>query len=93
MKAKLFYACLFIMFAAGVLGSSSVQREEPVDALFLENVEALAHYEYDPMCPNGCVMVVFVAYGILKYDFYETGVSRFAIPFAVYFLFHRNRCG
>ena len=43
------------MFAAGVLGSSSVQREEPVDALFLENVEALAHYEYDPMCPNGCL--------------------------------------
>ena len=55
MKAKLFYACLFIMFAAGVLGSSSVQREEPVDTLFLENVEALAHYEYDPMCPNGCL--------------------------------------
>ena len=47
MKTKSFYVCLFIMLAASiVVGNSSVQREEPVDALFLENVEALADGEY-----------------------------------------------
>lgn len=42
MKAKFFYVCLLILFVANMFVSSSAQPEEPVDALLLENVEALA---------------------------------------------------
>ena len=42
MKLKLFYVCLLVLFVANIFVSSSAQPEEPVDALLLENVEALA---------------------------------------------------
>lgn len=43
MKAKLFfYVCLLMQFASNRFVSSSVQPEEPVDGLLLENVEVLA---------------------------------------------------
>lgn len=46
MKAKFFYVCLLILFVANMFVSSSAQPEEPVDALLLENVEALADGEH-----------------------------------------------
>lgn len=46
MKLKLFYVCLLILFVANIFVSSSAQPEEPVDALLLENVEALADGEH-----------------------------------------------
>lgn len=42
MKLKLFYVCLLVLFVANIFVISSAQPEEPVDALLLENVEALA---------------------------------------------------
>ena len=46
MKLKLFYVCLLVLFVANIFVSSSAQPEEPVDALLLENVEALADGEH-----------------------------------------------
>lgn len=46
MKLKLFYVCLLVLFVANIFVSSSAQLEEPVDALLLENVEALADGEH-----------------------------------------------
>ena len=41
--------------AVASYGVYTNQAKETMSDVMLANVEALAHYEYDPMCPNGCL--------------------------------------
>lgn len=55
MKKKILFISLWLTVAIAVSYQWSVSKKYSLDSLVLANVEALARYEGNPECPNGCI--------------------------------------
>lgn len=69
MKKK-FFAIFIVAVVAIFVGYNAYQsqRTETISDLMLANVEALALYEINPDCPNGCTSARSTCYCFKIYD-------------------------